>query len=140
MPPLLRRFTPPGLDEEARKRALADPGPSWRDWFYYEFAKVWTALGFFIVDALIIASFLQPLQLQFMLPILAAALYGEFYAFRYLWARLPAEKVTRSGRPFKRSWLTPFAYGRWTPEGERARAGLEPLDPSAAGPDPREFL
>jgi hypothetical protein len=137
-PLLLRRLAPP-LDDETRQAALADPGPSWREWFYFDFARAWIVLLFFVVDSWVVAIFLIPLNLYGMVPSLIGAVYAEILAYRYLWARPRRDRSMLSGETFKPTWLTPVRWGRWTPEAWRVRAGLDP-EPGRTGPDPREFL
>jgi hypothetical protein len=139
MSPLLLKGLGPPLDAEGRQAALADPGPTWKEWFYHEFTRAWMVLGFFVLDSWIVASLLRPPGLYALAPALVGALYLEILAYRYLWTRLPAERAGSSGQPFRRTWLTPVPWGRWTPEAERVRAGLDPY-PGRTGPDPREFL
>lgn len=138
MPPggFLRGLGPP-LTPEERQKALEDPGPSWREFFFYEFLKWWIGLGFLVADVLLISSFLQPLDLPVLVPALVLALYLEILAWAYLWAR-PKLEDEGHGRKFQPTWRRPFRFGRWTPEAERIRAGLDPIP--TVGPDPREFL
>jgi hypothetical protein len=130
-------YVPP-LSPEERARALADPGPTWTQYFLRDFVRWWGVLLFFVVDAWIVASFLNPLFLIGMLPLLLAALYLEYAAYLYLWRRPNLEKEARRG-PFVRTWYRPVRFGRWTAEMEELRAGFDPARPSP-GPDPREFL
>lgn len=141
MPPsggLRKSFGIPDLDEETRKQAVAAAGPSWREWFYFEFLKVWIALGLLILDTWWALIFLEPPIYAVLIPSIVAIVYGEFLLYRYLWYRPDLEKASRGG--FRRTYLRPVPYGRWTPEGWKARAGVDPLAGVATGPDPREFL
>ncbi len=106
---------------EEKRRALAHPGPSWHDWFYFDAMKWFVGLGCLIVDAWIAAFWLEVGVPLGMAPSLAAAVYGEFLLFRVLWYR--PEEVVR-GRRFQRTWFRPVAFGRWTPEADQIRAGL----------------
>lgn len=137
MPPLRRTFGVPDLDDRERAEAAADPGPSWREWLYFEFLKVWIVLGFLIVDSWIAASWLGPLNAPGLTGSLALALYLEFLAYRYLWYRPDIERFERDFRP---TWLRPVRVGRWTPEAWRLRAGQDPYPGVQSGPDPRDFL
>ncbi len=138
MPGGIRRtFGVPELDEDSRKEALADPGPAWKDWFYFEFLKVWILLALLIVDVLLVASWLDPPDVVAMALSLGAALYLEYLLYQYLWHRPHPE---REPREFQRNLLHPVRYGRWTPEMWRFKAGLDPLAGLQSGPDPREFL
>ena len=126
----------PSLDEKTRQEAIEDPGPSWRDWFYYSFLKGWILLALFAVDSWIIAIWLQPVNVPAMAASLAGALYAEFLLYQVLWYRTPEETPLRG---FQRTWLTPVRHGLWTPEAAEGRLGIGP-SPVPAGPDPREFL
>lgn len=130
----------PKLEGTDRVAALAEPGASWREYFYYSFAKAWGVLGFAIVDTWIAAIWVQPLQAAPLFFSLAGALYLEFLFFRYLWYR-PGPDDSASTGSFHPTWTRPVRFGRWTPEAERVRRGLSAIDPSeVTGPDPSEFL
>jgi hypothetical protein len=131
------RFGFPKIDPEARKKAIEEPGPTWREYFYYSFLKVWIALGLFIVDIWIAAYWLRPINPLGLALSLAAAIYLEFLLYEYLWARPKVDET--AARRARRTWLRPVIYGRWTPEADRLRQGL-PITPGYRGPDPREFL
>lgn len=130
----------PRPTEEDRRQALADPGPSWSQWFYWSFLKTWVVLGFLIGDVFVVATWGAPLNLAGMIPSLALAIYAEILGYQYLWYRpsLPSRSLARA--EFRRTWLRPVPYGRWTPEAARVKRGLPALDVVHAGPDPREFL
>ena len=130
-------YVPP-LSPEEKEAALADPGPTWRQFFYREFLKWWGGLFFLVVDSWIVASFLRPLELWAMVPALVVAGYLEYLLYLYLWRRPNLDRESRRG-PFLRTWYRPVRFGRWTPEGEDIRRGIDPAPP-VAGPDPREFL
>ena len=128
----------PRPDAQTRKEALAAAGPSWREWFYYDFLRHWAALGFLVVDVWVALTFyFLPLPLAGVPASLAAAIYLEFLAYRWLWYR-PEPGSRGSAAEFRRTWLRPREFGRWTPENDRARSGMAPFP--RAGPDPREFL
>jgi hypothetical protein len=131
----------PHLEAEERERAVAAPGPSWSQWFYFSFAKVWTLLAFFILDVFVLGTLGLPPYQWTLGPALAAAVFAEFVLYEYLWHRPTPEQLVGFRKGFHRTWYRPFAYGRWTIEGERARAGT-PLLTSAEEPhpDPRDFL
>lgn len=135
--PLSRTLGVPDLDEEARQRALAERGPSWKEWFYFEFLKVWIVLGLLIVDSWIIAIWLDPINVLAIVGSVAVVLYAEFLLYRCLWYRPDPDHEPRE---FHRTYLRPVRFGRWTPEAWRVRAGLDPMPGSTGGPDPREFL
>ena len=130
----------PKLEGEERKQALSDPGPSWREYFYRDFLKVWICLGFFIVDVLIAAYWIQPFDPALLLLSLVPVVYLEFLAYQYLWHS--GERRARSTGPFRPTWRVPVEFGRWTEQGERIRRGLPPFEgpATARGPDPGEFL
>lgn len=153
-------FGLPRIDAETRRRAIEDPGPTWREWFFYDFLKVWVALGFLIVDSWVATVWLDPFDPYGMAASLLVALYLEILAYRYLWYR-PGEAGrstryvfvplwstrARGGRAgevaerSRRNWFTPRPFGRWTPEADRVRLGLAPFEgESTAPPDAGEFL
>jgi hypothetical protein len=134
--PLPRR---PNPDE--RKKALEDPGVPWGIWFYRTFLKVWIPLGFLIVDVWVVGYFLEAGEPYLALASLPVCLYLNYVGFAYCYAH-PGTDASRSIRSeFRPTPLRPFEYGRWTPEGERIRAGLPPLaGTEPKGPDPDEFF
>ncbi len=126
----------PETEEDARKRALADPGPSWSEWLYSTAFKWWLGIAFLIVDSWIVTTFLEAGAWVLLFACTIGAVYLEYLLFRYLWAR--PEEIRRGSRP-RRRW-PPFEVGRWTPEGRRAReTGIVPTAEPAPS-DPREFL
>jgi hypothetical protein len=124
------------VDEEKR-RALHEPGPSWREWWQYSGSKWWIGLGLFIADIWVVLSWLQVGSVIGALVSLVAVFYLEFLLSQYLWFRPSPERPSRRG-DFRRTWLHPFEFGRWTPEAELVRRGGT-LSPDA-GPNPKEFL
>ena len=129
----------PKVDPETRRQAILDPGPTWREWALFDLLKVWVALGFLIADTLIAATWLQPFDPALLIVTLGGALYLEFLAYRVLWyQRAPKGRSVRE--PFRRDWLHPVPFGRWTPAGERVRKGLPPFPDEPGAPDPQEFL
>ena len=131
----------PRLEGEDREKAIAEAGPSWRQWFFFSFARVWGILAFFIGDVFVIGTFGEPFVAWALFPGLAAALYGEYVLYQYLWHR-PALDDRRGTRgAFHPTWHHPFEVGRWTVEGERVRAGLPAVAPGLEPQvDPDEFL
>ncbi len=130
----------PKLEGEERKQALDDPGPSWSQWFFFSFAKVWTILAFLILDVFVVTGFGSPFDPWGLFPTLALALYGEYLLYQYLWHR-PEARPMSTGERFRPTWHHPFPFGRWTIEGERHRAGLPALPVGEEPhPDPSEFL
>ena len=135
----------PRPNDEERSKALADPGPPWSEWFYGEFLKIWIALGFFVLDAVLIVGPLLEAGLYVpILPALLVALYLEYLAFQYLWHE-PREHYSGSTRAEAglQRWVHPVTFGRWTRPGRRVRQGLSPyadvsMEPGI--PDASEFL
>ncbi|HXY46680.1 MAG TPA: hypothetical protein VEK13_02130 [Thermoplasmata archaeon] len=124
----------PSEVELARRRALEDPGASWKEWLYFTAFKWWMAIAFLIVDSWIVTIFLVARSWIPLAASTVAALYLEYLLYGYLWHRPDA---MRPPAPRRFRW-PPFEVGRWTPEGFRLRSGQGPLDERS--PDPREFL
>ncbi len=125
---------------EAKRRALADPGPSWRAWFLHDNSRWWIGLGFLIVDSWIFGYFVETGEILGLVPALVGAVFLEYLATLYLWHR-PSDKDLERPRGQRRPWWSPFPYGRWTPEADRARAGKPALlPPGESTPDANEFL
>jgi hypothetical protein len=124
--------------EEEKRRARLDPGPSWREWFLFDASRWWLGLVLFIADSWLIAFWLPSRDLLGLVPSLAIAIYAEYVLAQYLWHR-PSARPTRRSGGFRPTWVHPFPYGRWTPEGVEARSGKVPVVPEGA-PDPKEFL
>ena len=122
-----------------KELARHEPGPPWREWFYFTGLKPWFGLGLLIVDAWVAAAWLEAGSYLALVASLAAAIYLEFLFYRYLWYR-PGPEEDRSGTPFRPTWSRPVRYGRWTIDAARARAGQSRDGPAETGPDPREFL
>jgi hypothetical protein len=135
------------LTKEERERALADPGPSWREWLASSFAKTYLGLAFFIADGIVIASWFQPrLNVVGLVGSTLGAVYLEYLAWQYLWF----EPVVEDEAPLHphpddvppmraalRKVFHPFRIGRWIPTGARHGPRLDGAD---QGPDPKEFL
>lgn len=122
---------------EEKRRALAEPGPSWREWWFHDASKWYLLLVLLIGDLWLVTLGVESGGLLYALVALVGLLYVEFLLYRYLWYRPRAEE----GRPrgaFRRTWLRPVRYGRWTPEADLVRAGGQ-LAPEEEGPDLREF-
>jgi hypothetical protein len=131
------RDLPPEVREEM-DRAREDPGPTWREWFFFHAAKWWIGLGFLIVDTWIVVSAIQ-IGLALSLVILAVALYLEVLTWQVLWHR-PDSLSVRDSDENRLWWIRPMAVGRWTPEAEEIRQGLRLSGSAETGPDPKEFL
>lgn len=124
--------------EEEKRQALAERGPSWKEWWYYSASKWYLVLGFLILDVWVVGSFTEASLWLAVPPSVVLVVYGEFLLYQYLYRR-PAPGEGRSRGPFRRTWLRPVQFGRWTPEAATIRAGGTP--PGAAeGPRPEEFL
>ena len=124
---------------EAEKRAaLVDPGPSWKEWFYFSALKTWIFVALLIVDVWVVVTFLEAALWTALIASVIVMAYVEFLLWQYLWHRPDAE--IRRGRhgTFHATWYRPVHYGRWTPEGTAARSGQ--ALPETGGPDSREFL
>jgi hypothetical protein len=132
-----RRDLPPEVREEM-ELARADPGPTWREWFFFHAAKWWIGLGFLIVDTWILVSALQ-IGLAVSVVVLLVALYLEILTWQVLWHR-PDSLSVRAPEENRLWWIRPLAVGRWTPEAEEIRLGIRVSVTSEAGPDPKEFL
>jgi hypothetical protein len=126
------------VDPDTRAHAISEPGPSWAEWARGPLAKTYLALGYFVADILLVVTGLNPVD-----PIVFAglllALYLEYLLWQYLWYRPNFDRESRSGT-FQPTFLRPARFGRWTPEGDRARAGVDPFGNEIVGPDPDEFL
>jgi hypothetical protein len=122
-----------------KELALREPGPSWREWFYFTAVKPWLVVGFLIADAWIATGWVEAGSYLGLSVSLAVAVYLEFMLYRYLWYR-PDPEEARPRTAFRPTWSRPVRYGRWTPEAERLRAGLPLEAPAEPGPDIREFL
>jgi hypothetical protein len=129
---------------EDQLRALRDPGPTWREWFYYDAMKWWLGLLYLVVDSWILVSWISgvgfsPLGVAGMLVSTGVALYFEVLFYRYLWLR-PSDDTIRKG-PFRPSWHTLREFGRWTPEEVAMRSGkLRRPTAQDGAPDAHEFL
>jgi hypothetical protein len=134
-----QRLGLPEVDPEIRRKALLEPGPTWREWFVTDFLKVWIALSFLIIDTFIAATWLKPFNPGLLLITLGTAFYLEFLAYRVLWYD-PAPIGRSIRQTFKPDWLHPVPYGRWSPPGERARKGLPAFPDQPEDLDPQEFL
>ena len=126
---------------EEKRDALRDPGPTWKEWFFYDHAKWWVGLGFLVVDSWIATGWVYNGGLTVVgaaetVVALAAAVYLEFLLYRYLWRRPKAISRAR----FRRSWTALTEFGRWTPEAAAHRKRGTPPVPADGGPNPQEFL
>jgi len=121
--------------EEQKQRALADPGPSWKDWLYFSHLKWWMGLLFLVVDAWIVVTFLVVQSWLLLAASTAVAVYLEILIWGYLWHRPDPERPSYD----RRFRGLPYQVGRWTPEGAQLRATGK-LTVGEKSPDPREFL
>jgi len=123
---------------QEKKRALAAPGPSWREWWYHDGSKWYVGLGFLVADIWVMAYGFEAGALLGAIAVLVAAGYLELLLYRYLYYRPRTEDHVGS-RPFRRTFLRPVPFGRWTPEADFVRAGGT-FPPEQEGPSPKEFL
>lgn len=126
------------LDE--KRRALAEPGKSWHDWFYFDALRGWVIIGFLIVDSWIAVEWIALGSYAGLGSSLVLAAYLEFLLYRILWYR-PEVPVRRRRERFHRTLLQPVEIGRWTPERalrDRARPGQDGFADDAVNPE--EFL
>jgi hypothetical protein len=138
--PLSRAALRDQLDrvEEEKRQALLEPGPSWREWWYFSASKWYVGLGLLIVDSWIISSWFQYGSLLAGILALVGAIYLEFLLYEYLYYRPHPERERRRGRP-RAVWFHPVEFGRWTPEGAILRAGGT-IPGTSDTPTPEEFL
>ncbi|HLY76968.1 MAG TPA: hypothetical protein VKT21_03705 [Thermoplasmata archaeon] len=128
----------PKLEGPLREQALKDPGPTWGEWLIGPFAKVWLALGLFVVDSWLLVLWAAPFNGVGMVASLAAALYLEFLLWRYLWFAPDREEDLRN-LPFRPNYAQLTRFGRWTPQAQRLRAGQDPYE-SYPTDDMTEFV
>lgn len=130
---------------EDKRKALLEPGPNWKQWFFYQGMKWWLPVLFLIVDSWIAASWIgndsfAAANVLGMVVSLVLAVYLEGLAYLYLW-REPSDQEAATGGRFRPGWRGLREYGRWTPEGERRRRWAASSPPSEPGaPEPRDFL
>ncbi len=125
---------------EEKRMALEHPGLSWHDWFLFDGAKWWVGLVDLIVDSWIVAYWYGLGNFLLLGLSLAAALYGEFLLYRFLWYRPRDDErpAPRSGPGSLRARLVrPVPCGRWTPE---AAGYVSVMRSSDGTPNPHEFL
>lgn len=135
-----------GLEEldAQKRRALLDPGPSWKQWFFYDAAKWWIGVGFLIVDVLAAGSWFAGGALSTTTAVeavltLVPLLYVEALLYLYLWRHPSDADLVRHG-PFRPSWKALREVGRWTPEAEARRAAARGAAVGDSSPQPDEFL
>lgn len=130
--------------EQEKREALRAPGPSWREWFFYDLAKWWVGLLFLVVDVWIGGTWiyggtLSTLDVGGLVLSVVLAVYLEFLLWGYLWRR-PSDTTVRSRRRFRPSWRALREFGRWTPEAARLRDRRGRAAPDDGLPNPHEFL
>jgi hypothetical protein len=123
------------LVAEEKRRALADPGPSWREWWFYSASKWYLAVALFVLDAWLFGAALEASLFAVGLLAMVPTFYAEFVLWQYLYSRTPVGAPTR----FRPTWSRPVRFGRWTAEGHAIRHGGMVIDENG-GPDPRDFL
>jgi hypothetical protein len=124
--------------KQEKARALEEPGPSWRTWWFQRGLRGYYLLGMLIVDVQVVVGWYEVGSAVGLFASLVAAVYLEFLLYRYLWYRPRADATPPRGR-FRPTWVRPAEYGRWTPEADLVRAG-HPIYRSEEGPSPKEFL
>lgn len=124
--------------QEEKRRALREPGPTWREWWFYSASKWYILLGFLIADVWAATAWVEAGVLLAAVGTVALLLYLEFLLYQYLWFR-PEEAAFRRRALFHPSWHRPVPFGRWTPEAHLVRTGRAgTLDEE--GPDLGEFV
>ena len=126
---------------EEKQRALRDPGPSWREWLFFEHRKWWYGVACLVVDswvstAWVAGDMVSPLRLVGLAVSTGWAIYLELLLYRYLWRR-PA---SGSGRRFRPGFLALQEVGRWTPEAARTSVAPRRQVVDEGAPNPNEFL
>jgi hypothetical protein len=118
--------------------ALLDPGPSWREWWFFSASKWYVGLGLLIIDSWILGTWIEAGLWVGALLSLLAAFYLEFLLYQYLYYRPHPDSVRRRGQE-RSPWVHPVEFGRWTPEGHAIRSGGT-VHRASDGPSPEEFL
>ncbi len=123
---------------EEKRRALLEPGPTWREWWFFSASKWYVVLGFLIGDVWAVTVWLDAGSVLGALLTLVGLFYAEYLLYEYLWYR-PDERALRRRALFRRTWRHPVPFGRWTPEAQLVRSGaVESRDDE--GPDLGEFV
>ena len=140
---------PPEFDEatkqrietvaEEKRRALAEPGASWRDWLFFQAFKWWLVIAILVVDSWIAAAWVEVGSYVGLVLSLVVAIYFEFLLFQYLWYRPDPEAPRLRKGEFRPTWVRPVEVGRWTPEAVLAKRGVR-FDEHPDAVDPKEFL
>ena len=128
-------FAESKVDEEKR-RALEEPGASWKEWLYFTAFKWWFAIVFLIIDSWIVTIFLEARSWIPLAVATVVAVYLELLLYSYLWRRPDPHRA----EPGRRRGGSSQRFGRWTPEAFRQRAAQAAGTGGEAAPDPREFL
>ncbi len=123
---------------EEKRRALGEPGPTWREWWFQSGSKWYVGLGFLILDVWLLSAAFEAGAATLGFLALLPALYAEFLLYRFLYYQPPVGPSASEGR-FRRTWTRPVEYGRWTREAAIEKAGGT-VPRAEGGPDPREFL
>ncbi|MGD0250332.1 MAG: hypothetical protein ABSB97_05550 [Thermoplasmata archaeon] len=128
------------LDQvEAEKRqALLEPGPSWREWWYFSASKWYVGLGLLIIDSWVLGTWFELGSWTGATLSLIAAVYLEFLLYQYLYYRPHPDAERRRGRE-RLVWVHPVDFGRWTPEGQILRSGGR-IPGVSDSPTAEEFL
>jgi hypothetical protein len=121
---------------EEKRKALEDPGPSWREWWWFSASKWYLGLLLFVLDIWLIAAGIETGLLGLALLLTLGVLYVEFLLWRFLYF-VPREPDDPN-HPFRPTWSRPAQFGRWTPEGEAVRHGGRVIIEGT--PDPNHYL
>ncbi len=129
---------------EENRRAIQDPGPSWKEWFLYHGAKWWVLVAFLVVDSWVVTGWFSYGAISTSGAVFAAlsltlAIYLELLIYRLLWRRPPEDSARRSRR-FRPGWTALREVGLWTPEAARFRSGAARPVADDGTPDHRDFL
>lgn len=123
---------------EEKRQAREAPDVPWRTWWFHSGSKWYIVIAFLILDVWILDYAYLTGLVAVVGVLFVFAIYGEFLLYRYLYY-VPSEDALRPRTRFRRTWIRPVEYGRWTPEGAVVRSGGTVVAPEQ-GPDPKEFL
>lgn len=124
---------------EEKRRAIAEAGPSWHDWLYFDALRWWSIILFLIADSWVAVVWIQAGNYLGMALSVVLVCYVEFLLFQVLWHRPEGPLRRRWNEPFRRTWWRPVEIGRWTPEKALLdRRAISELPSDAIDPD--EFL
>jgi hypothetical protein len=134
------RFFPRKITGEERRRAIEEPGPSWKRWALDTGLKPWVALGFLILDGgVFLTLYGSGTEWGYILsgPTVAGALFLNYLAWQYLWHE---PRDGESPARFRRTLLHPFYMGRFNERYADWKANrLDPRE-TESGVDARDFF